>query len=312
MKKILSITLLTIFAISYSQAQTFAPEGSKWTFCEPPFFGQPGGRIFVEVDESFSYDGKVIKTILHRNYYTTGDTTFLFHKQDSSFTLLYNFSFNVGDTFVIKNTPYSSNFIEQIGVISDSSFLVFEVDSVSILELNVENLKYYRTKFKEFSTDLEQALNEQYKELVYQVKFEFIEKIGMTTAYPEKFIPKISVGFAIDMSEPKLLHFGYENADTLYFDESISCPGIFSLDRIDDEISIQVFPNPAENFINIVSEGKSLDYFRLYSIDGKIIFESKIRNEIETVNISHLKPGLYFLKITDKNNKSSSIKILKQ
>jgi hypothetical protein len=95
MKKILLITLLTIFAISYSQAQTFAPEGAEWTFCT---IAGPGDRFksFAESDSSYFLDDKLLNVIngkveskkFNFHLYTNDSQTYIYTPEEDIFTLM--------------------------------------------------------------------------------------------------------------------------------------------------------------------------------------------------------------------------------
>lgn len=71
---------------------------------------------------------------------------------------------------------------------------------------------------------------------------------------------------------------------------------------------IQIYPNPATDFVNIIiSEPYSGDIkIEIYDITGKIVYESvmeaKSKNSIEQINISEFNPGVYLLRLSDKGN----------
>ncbi|MDO6596724.1 T9SS type A sorting domain-containing protein [Oceanihabitans sp. 2_MG-2023] len=90
---------------------------------------------------------------------------------------------------------------------------------------------------------------------------------------------------------------------TQYFDGSLHT------DNISDTTTlIDVFPNPAHNVIHINTSITSPLQMEIYSIDGKYIFEKKLRNSTNNVDISSLNTGLYFIKIWNKNSEDFIIK----
>ena len=73
---------------------------------------------------------------------------------------------------------------------------------------------------------------------------------------------------------------------------------------------INVWPNPANNFINITSEKSDIsDYnINLYDLQGRVVMKDI---SSETVNISSLSKGLYILDFRN-GNQSFQKKIIKE
>ena len=73
---------------------------------------------------------------------------------------------------------------------------------------------------------------------------------------------------------------------------------------------IEVYPNPASETI-MISLPEQFDRFNLifYDTNGKIIYESNIYENNSTINISHLKTGIYYMKIYI-NNKTTIKKLI--
>ncbi len=69
--------------------------------------------------------------------------------------------------------------------------------------------------------------------------------------------------------------------------------------------TVTVFPNPANNILNI-SNFNIDSYYSIYSIEGKLILDKS--NLSQQVDISYLKPGLYDLRIEELQ----TIKFIKQ
>lgn len=91
---------------------------------------------------------------------------------------------------------------------------------------------------------------------------------------------------------------------------SISDKIIYTYEEIDEtKISnlifsdFTVFPNPAQNFINIQSAENLFDKVELIDITGKTVFVSKIALNSNNISIptSHLANGNYQLKVTSGN-----------
>lgn len=72
-----------------------------------------------------------------------------------------------------------------------------------------------------------------------------------------------------------------------------------------NEIEFVIYPNPAENFIRIESAKEAV--VKVYSINGQIISEQNINEGINTIDISNLNAGMYFISV---NN--TMVKIVKK
>jgi minor extracellular serine protease Vpr len=83
-----------------------------------------------------------------------------------------------------------------------------------------------------------------------------------------------------------------------------------SIESIEKEVSILLFPNPSNDKLNLIYPTISkIEKVELVSVDGKI---SDLTLEIDdTINISSLKDGMYFIKI-EMNNQSIQIPFVKE
>ena len=65
----------------------------------------------------------------------------------------------------------------------------------------------------------------------------------------------------------------------------------------EDNLSVKVFPNPAYDCLNISVSDETPTYAQLFATTGQLIMSIDMKNNIETINISALNSGIYFLKI---------------
>ena len=80
----------------------------------------------------------------------------------------------------------------------------------------------------------------------------------------------------------------------------ISSEGVFQADTQND---IQVYPNPAYEFVRIASK-KQIGEISLYSISGKLQMRSVYETEKEIeLDVSNLTPGLYFIVVNNQSHK---------
>lgn len=74
--------------------------------------------------------------------------------------------------------------------------------------------------------------------------------------------------------------------------------------------TIKIYPNPASDVVRISNSGTvNVSQLELVNVLGASVL--KVTSNLETINISHLKNGLYFLKIEDERGAKSTYKILK-
>ncbi|MFH2141682.1 MAG: T9SS type A sorting domain-containing protein [Bacteroidota bacterium] len=76
---------------------------------------------------------------------------------------------------------------------------------------------------------------------------------------------------------------------------------------------ISVFPNPADDIINVkLPENLILDEIKIYNSNGQIVRNVKVKNQLITMNIFDLPSGLYYFQCVDlKGNIAGSDKFVK-
>ncbi|MEM6686983.1 MAG: T9SS type A sorting domain-containing protein [Bacteroidota bacterium] len=72
---------------------------------------------------------------------------------------------------------------------------------------------------------------------------------------------------------------------------------------------VQLYPNPVEDVLNITNT-TNIKSLEVYSIQGQVMLTQK--NNFATVDMSNLRTGMYFVKLTDSTNNSSTFKIVKK
>lgn len=75
---------------------------------------------------------------------------------------------------------------------------------------------------------------------------------------------------------------------------------------------VQVYPNPVTNGkITINTETNSNKTVELYDVLGKKILNTEMSSYQKEINVTHLKAGVYILKIAEKNNSITRKVIIK-
>lgn len=75
--------------------------------------------------------------------------------------------------------------------------------------------------------------------------------------------------------------------------------------------SILAYPNPVSNILNIETPSVSAENsISVYNVSGKKMFYSLLKSSINTLNFSHLKPGIYFYQISNGTTLLKSDKLI--
>ena len=95
-----------------------------------------------------------------------------------------------------------------------------------------------------------------------------------------------------------------------YLDPSVAILGSSIL--VAESKSITLYPNPTNDILNIQNNsGEIISEVSIYSINGSLIDKSNSNNSIESISVSNLQGGIYFLKITI-NNQVETYKFIKK
>ena len=80
-----------------------------------------------------------------------------------------------------------------------------------------------------------------------------------------------------------------------------------------DRKTIQVFPNPAQNFIKItIAENDGNAEIRIFDIYGKMLMQQNSNKPVTQMNILKLASGLYIVKVSRNGQEINSLKFVKQ
>ncbi len=81
----------------------------------------------------------------------------------------------------------------------------------------------------------------------------------------------------------------------------------------DINLFCQVYPNPANDFLNLKIENYVTEglVFKLFDANGKLLKNRKAEGKETTISMSGLLPAIYFLKVTDNNKVLKTFKIIK-
>jgi hypothetical protein len=133
----------------------------------------------------------------------------------------------------------------------------------------------------------------------------FIEGIGSTYGLIEH-----SPGFVVDWASVSITCFS-QNGQTLYPDTATDCPVITSVNSlVKNSNTVMVFPNPSSGFFTIeFGEPANIREVRLTDLTGNIVLQYQT-NKQTNIKIDNLHSGIYFLNVIDKDNRSTTRKII--
>ena len=88
---------------------------------------------------------------------------------------------------------------------------------------------------------------------------------------------------------------------------------ITSLEDLDVSFSVNIFPNPTSEIINLNIEKYEGITFHLFDVAGKLLKEALVTEAKTTVTISNHPKGIYLLTLTQQDNKKiKTYKIIKK
>ena len=79
--------------------------------------------------------------------------------------------------------------------------------------------------------------------------------------------------------------------------------------------TLQLYPNPVTNELNIQLDNTTSNYkVTIYNTLGSVVFESnnQLSNTNNSINVGELNSGIYFVKITDAENKTFQKRLIKK
>lgn len=193
--------------------------------------------------------------------------------------ILYDFSLQVGDT--INSVLHDlSNDIGSCGVET-----IYLIDSILI------NGNYHKTFYIQGGCG--------------DMSLRFIEGIGSSYGL---IFPNYFGQVESHLSCTKV------SGQTYYPSNTSSCDLVTSVNSLDIDMAIDIYPNPSNNEINIIipDTEKSTSYIlTLLSPIGQIVIREKINSKKSIIDISELPKGLYLLTISVNENIFTK-KIIKQ
>lgn len=208
--------------------------------------------------------------------YESNDTVFWYNQDLNSFTILYNFASEAGDTWEIS--------------VRDCTFIV-NVDSVNTMVLNNKNHKVL------YVSDLDNYFTGK-----------IIEGVGHTKSFFPKDIYWYCHGVYCDSDIIDGIRCFLQGDTLVFHSDSTPCDTTYQLftDLTDNQITkkINVYPNPVKDILTIVFtnntfSGKNALCYRLYNFKGQIVKEGLLSDN-NSIHVGDLLSGLYNIQLYSK------------
>lgn len=303
--KNLTTILFCIFLIN-GFSQTWIDSNAKWTFdywnvSESGTWRWEytndtviqGKQCEVIHATKYRYGGPMSATLDYGDTYTYQSNDSVFYLKDDNFFLLYDFGAAIGDSWIISiDTTFSA---------CQDTAIVEVVDTGTIL-INGYN---YRTITLETVTESLYALNGL-----------CVEKFGLIpTTYEHNnfgFLPGYQYCDGGPIIDYDMLTFRcYEDSTfPTYNPTNRHCDTLTSAST--DEIFLEnfnIYPNPAENKLYIDSPNSNISNVEILDMHGRLILKQEYKESIE---VSKLKNGIYFIRIIIDDKKQVLKKFVKK
>jgi hypothetical protein len=103
----------------------------------------------------------------------------------------------------------------------------------------------------------------------------------------------------------------YYRLKDIDFDGNVNWSPIIFADCKNESTQIEVYPNPAKDYIKVITEIDKKTTLRILSLDGSILKSLTLFSKQTLVSLKDLVNGVYFIEINGKTA-SKTIKIVKE
>ncbi|MEZ5195662.1 MAG: T9SS type A sorting domain-containing protein [Bacteroidales bacterium] len=282
MKKLILFIALVGICHSFVISQEWAPVGAKWHYSSyswgPPYINSP---LIIESIGDTVINNKFCKVLIgsglcsfttDANYtFSEDEKVYLFNETSNSFHILYDFSALAGETWtIVPSNPVDS-------------FVVI-VDSVYTRTINGNSYKV-------------QDINTVDPYSTYSLVGEVIKGIG-------------NVHFLFPLYStcdpwPGPIRC-YNNTESIIMFDTIPCDTTYQYYNLvynyDYYNLIEIFPNPTTEFITInMPINLPIEEATIYNHLGQKVLTTRPENN--KVDVSRLKPGIYFIEVKTKDGR---------
>ena len=272
---------------------------------------QPYENPFGSETTSFNILQIIADGMLTDSIYSVGDTTI------ASKEYICFLSSNSGDKYFVRSEPDYSKIYQ---LVNDTEFVVSDLS----LEKNDTFHLHYDTSIDTIIVDTVFYLNSK-KHIILNYpkgettaweKLEFIEGVGTNRGL---FFQNTASEYIFNEAWSLLL-CSYKNGENVYtnsfkeFAGKCNVLGPLDIKQNNDNIYINIFPNPVSNILSIkTKENLAHKQVTILNLDGKILFSNSFSSNDIEIDFSSFNSGLYLLRISDSNNNYNNyLKIIKK
>ncbi|MBO6200148.1 MAG: zinc-dependent metalloprotease [Chryseobacterium sp.] len=87
---------------------------------------------------------------------------------------------------------------------------------------------------------------------------------------------------------------------------------LLAVDDVEKSNAINVFPNPAVNYISIASPLVNINEVEIFATDGKLVKKAKVKNETDKIDVKQLPLGTYYVRTYNESGFVKSMKFIKK
>lgn len=87
---------------------------------------------------------------------------------------------------------------------------------------------------------------------------------------------------------------------------------LLAVDDVEKGNSINVFPNPAVNYISIASPLVKINEVEIFASDGKLVKKANVKNETDKIDVKQLSLGTYYVRTYNESGFVKSMKFIKK
>ena len=310
--KIFFTSCIVFSVVLQANAQIeFAPIGAEWYYnwCAEGNIAHSYLRYYIVSEKDTiveenncrvlrQYSGH--SNVAHGQYIIKQEQGKVYYYYQDKFNLLFDFDADVNDTvkFTFTYREYFSYDVYKDTMLSAR----YQIESITT---NAQNLKTFTT------TILEEDKFADYNMEILPWYHLYTEKIG----YNNEFMPILDNLVYTAEGQCQMLRCYYDADFSFISDEwaatSFPCDDSFTTKiNTPKGENITIYPNSFSDniFVSMNNDGGNIE---ITNVAGKVVYYSKLSNEITEILTSHLFKGIYFIKIQNKDNSIQTFKIIK-
>ena len=298
------LTIVMALVTTTFYGQDFATGGAAWYYHEEFAFSADINYIKFTSEKDTLISGEICKKITKRHkidcndrpeteyLYTRNDTVFFLDTIFNEFQILYDFNAIASDSWMIKLKDE----------MQDVDTLNIRVDSVSMTQINGQNLKVLYVTYDKDDENMPETYTSMIIERIGDVKYMF-------NWYPWS-------NMACDGNYTSGLRCYQDSSIGLYSTGiADSCDYVHTLTGINNVTPVsrfELYPNPAQNFVEINAKDDAKYTVTLFDLNGRLLITEKVYHSNIKLDLSTLEIGVYVMRLQNNNQIIGYKKLIKE